>query len=254
MTLDPDTLAFWLLACLASWIQSLTGFALGLLLMGGAGIMGLMPLPQAAMITSILVVVNGTLVLRHGWRDIDLPALRLYMAGTAPTLILGYALLTHLAGSAFWLLQFLLGVVIALASLQLAIRPAAQDHRSPASSFVAFGAAGGLMGGLFATAGPPIIFHIYRQPLSQAAIRNTLVAVFGLNQILRLGIVVSTHGIPYPTLLAAAGAIPAVALGSVAARRWPPPLSPLRLRQLAVGLLFLSGMALILPALGRLLP
>ena len=250
--LTTATLAFWLIACLAAWMQTLTGFALGLILMGGVGLLGLMPLPEAAVVTSILVVTNGAIVLWRGWREVDGAALRLYLAGTLPTLIIGYALLHYLAGTALWLLQLLLGLVIVGSSIQLGLRPRPQEHRSPPASFIAFGAAGGIMGGLFSTAGPPIIYHIYRQPIAQTAIRSTLVAIFVLNQTFRLGLVVATDGIALPTLAAAAGAIPAVALGTLAARRWPPPLTPARMRQLAVGLLFCSGAALVGPALTRL--
>lgn len=250
--LATATLTFWFIACLAAWMQTLTGFALGLILMGGVGLLGLMPLPQAAVVTSILVVANGVLVLRRGWREVDGTALRLFLTGSLPTLILGYALLHYLAGTALWLLQLLLGLVIVASSIQLGFRPKPQTERSSPASFIAFGAAGGIMGGLFSTAGPPIIYHIYRQPIAQTAIRSTLVAIFVLNQTFRLGIVVATDGISLPTLTAAAGAIPAVALGTFAARRWPPPLSPARMRQLAVGLLFCSGAALVGPALSRL--
>ena len=87
--LTTATLAFWLIACLAAWMQTLTGFALGLILMGGVGLLGLMPLPEAAVVTSILVVTNGAIVLWRGWREVDVAALRLYLAGTLPTLIIG---------------------------------------------------------------------------------------------------------------------------------------------------------------------
>ena len=63
MTFEPGILIFWAIAALAAWVQTLTGFALGLILMGATGALGLMPVPQAAAITSLLVLVNAMLVL-----------------------------------------------------------------------------------------------------------------------------------------------------------------------------------------------
>lgn len=51
------------------------------------------------------------------------------------------------------------------------------------------------MGGLFSTAGPPLVYHLYRQPLPVAVIRETLVAVFGINAVLRLALVAGSGNI-----------------------------------------------------------
>ncbi|MFT4150720.1 MAG: TSUP family transporter, partial [Paracoccaceae bacterium] len=203
---DPQTLALWALAFAAAWTQTLTGFALGLILMGGCGLFGLLPLPEAALVTSVLVLVNGSIVLRQGWRQVDRQVLALTLAGTAPMLAIGFALLGWLAGQALWLLQLLLGLLIAGSALQLAARPQVRAQRSPAASFVAAGAAGGLLGGLFATAGPPIIWHLYRQPMTLGTLRVTLVAVFAINQALRLAIAAAATGIGGQVALVAAGA------------------------------------------------
>jgi len=89
-----------------------------------------------------------------------------------------------------------LGLVIIGSSLQLAVSPAPLPERSSPQSFAFFGAVAGLMGGLFSTAGPPLVYHLYRQPLPLARIRETLVAVFALNAALRLGIVAASAGLP----------------------------------------------------------
>lgn len=244
MTLDAPTIGFWILAALAAWMQTLVGFALGLILMGGAGLLGLMPLPQAAMVTSILVVLNGTMMLWRGWREVDRAALSYTLIGSVPTLALGFALLNWLAGQAIGALQLMLGLVIAGAALQLVMRPHPLAQRSPPAVFVSTGAVGGILGGLFATAGPPIIWNLYRQPITLASIRVTLVAVFMANQVLRLGMALATTGIGLPVWVAAAGTVPSVMLGTYVARRWPPPFGPQAMRRLAFGLLMLSGVSL----------
>jgi hypothetical protein len=118
---------------------------------------------------------------------------------------------------------------------------------------VIVGALSGLMGGMFSTAGPPLVYHFYRQPLPIQVIRETLVAVFGLNAILRLLLVVLAGNIPsaayWPCLLA----IPVVIAATALARKFPPPLSPLMFRRAVFCLLFLSGASLALPALTHLI-
>lgn len=211
-----------------------------------------MPVPQAAAITSLLVLVNAVIVLSRGWRDVDRPALKLILLGAFPSLIAGFFLLHWLAGAALGLLQLLLGVVIAGSAAQLAARPRLHETRSPPFTFFLSGLIGGLMGGLFATTGPPVIWHLYRQPMPLAAVRVTLVSTFFLTQILRTGLVVSSGGITKALLISAAGAAPAVILGTWVARRFPPPVQSATIRKAALALLFLSGISLIISAIGKL--
>lgn len=241
MSFDPGILIFWAIAALAAWVQTLTGFA-----------RGPMPVPQAAAITSLLVLVNAVLVLSRGWRDIDRPALRLILMGAFPVLIFGFFLLNWLPGSVLGLLQLLLGVVIAGSAAQLAARPHLRQTRSAPVTFFLAGLLGGTMGGLFATNGPPVIWHFYRPPMALAAVRVTLMATFFLTQILRTALGVASSGITQALLISAAGAAPAVVLDTWLARRHPPPAQPATIRKAALGLLFLSGISLIISAMAKL--
>lgn len=251
--LDPALIPLWGVVLLAAWLQTLTGFAFGLILMGGVGLFDLIPLPEAAILSGILSIVNGSLVIGREWRHVDRPALGLFMVGSLPGLALGYALLLWLVGAAVTVLQLILGLLILAAALQMMRRPVAGTRRSAGPAFVASGFLGGMMGGMFSTAGPPVIWQMYRQPATQATIRATLLSVFVLNGLVRLALVLGTTGIGAQTLLATAGAVPLVVLGTHVAHRHPPPLSPAAMRRLAFGLLFLSGLALSLPALSHLM-
>ena len=253
MVPDLNLVIFWVIAALAAWVQTLTGFALGLILMGATGLLGLMPLPQAAAVTSVLVIINGAQVLWHGWRDLDRRVLGLLLIGAMPALAAGYWLLGWMAGQALEALRLTLGAVVAVAAVQLSLRPRQRATLSDAPSFVIAGAAGGVMGGMFATSGPPVIWQLYRQPLPLAAVRVTLVGLFFVTQIFRLGLVAATTGISAPILMSAAGAAPAVMLGTWAARRYPPPVAALTIRRVALALLFLSGAAMAATSLPQLL-
>ena len=239
---------FLVLAGVAAYVQTLTGFAFGLLMMGGVGVSGLMSLPDAAAIVGVLTLTNAGQMMLKGWREVARRELALIMAADVPLLFAGYALLEWLADTRLDLLRLVLGVVIVAASLQLARRPEPLERLSAPGSFLVFGGIAGLMGGLFSTGGPPLIYHLYRQPLPLAQVRETLVTVFALNQVVRLSLVGASGNFPTGSTLWGLAAIPVVMAATYAARRWPPPLPPALMRRIVFMLLLASGVALGAPA------
>ena len=243
---------FLLLAGAAAYAQTLTGFAFGLITMGGIGLTGLLSLPDAAMIVSVLTLVNAGQMLLRGWRDVAWREFRLVMATSVPMLFAGYALLDWLAGTRADALRLILGLVIVGSSLQLARRPEPLARPSGSPSFLFFGGVAGVMGGMFSTAGPPLVYHFYRQPLPLATVRETLVTVFALNAVFRIGLVAAAGDLPPASTLLGLLAIPVVMGATYAARRWPPPIRPAAMRRIVFALLFLSGVSLAAPAVLRL--
>jgi hypothetical protein len=249
VSVDPAALlGFAALVAVGAYAQTMTGFAFGLIAMGGVALTDLMPLPDAAVVVGLLTLLNAALMLRTGWAHVARRELALILCGSVPTLGLGYAALGWLAESRIEALKLTLGLLIVAASLQLVLRPGARAARSGDASFVGMGAASGVMAGLFSTGGPPLIYHLHRQPFPPAAIRETLVAAFGVAAVLRLGLVAGAGDMPgaaLPLLLAGA---PAVFAATAAARRWPPPLTPAARRLAVFVLLALSGLSLAAPA------
>jgi len=242
-----------LLVALASYIQTLTGFALGLIFMGGIGLTGVLPLADGAILVSIFGLVNAAQMLPQGWRLIAWREFFLVLFPGFLFLFFGYWLLDLMLDTSLEGLKLLLGLLIITSSLQLLHRPTYLKKRSQAGSFVFFGALAGIMGGLFSTAGPPLVYHFYRQPLSAAVIRETLVLIFALIGLLRLYLVVIGGDMPLGSSLWGLVCIPAVMLFTALARRFPPPLDPENMRRLAFILLFASGLSLGLPAFFHLL-
>lgn len=238
---------FAVLAFVAAYVQTLTGFAFGLLLMGTVAVSGLLPLPEAAIVISLLTLANASIVLARGWRDIAVKPFLLSLSGAIPMIVLGYFLLELLASSSLSILRILLGSAIILSSLQLVRRPSSLAGQSHGAAFIVFGAIGGIMGGLFSTAGPPLVFQFYRQPLPHRVIRETLVAIFSLNSLFRLGLVAANGDWRHHALLWALAGLPAVLVSTYLARRWPPVVSARNMRFLVFLLLLFSGGALILP-------
>jgi uncharacterized membrane protein YfcA len=245
-------IGFLALTGIAAYTQTLTGFAFGLITMGGVGLTGLLSLPDAALLVSMLTFVNATQMLAKGWRDVAWREFRLVMLTSIPTIFVGYCLLGWLAGTRADLLRLILGLVIVVSSLQLARRPEPLPKKSGDGSFLFFGSVAGLMGGLFSTAGPPLVYHLYRQPMSQVTVRETLVTVFALNAVFRTGLVTVSGDLPSWSVLSGLLAVPAVMGATHAARRWPP-LSPATMRRIVFALLFLSGISLGAPAVIHLL-
>ncbi|RYE52252.1 MAG: sulfite exporter TauE/SafE family protein, partial [Hyphomicrobiales bacterium] len=75
---------FILLSFAAAYVQTLTGFAFGLLLMGAIALTGLIPLPDAAVIIGFLTLANAVVVLVKGWRAIALMPFLLSLLGAIP--------------------------------------------------------------------------------------------------------------------------------------------------------------------------
>jgi uncharacterized membrane protein YfcA len=247
-----ELIGFLVLTGAAAYAQTLTGFAFGLITMGGVGLTGLLSLPDAAMVVSVLTLVNATQMLLKGWRDVAWREFGFVMAASIPLLFIGYRLLEWLAGTRADLLRLILGLVIIVSSLQLERKPEPLAKQSSDGSFFFFGGIAGLMGGMFSTAGPPLVYHFYRQPMALVTVRETLVTVFALNAVFRIGLVVLSGNLPSGSTLTGLLAIPGVMGATYAARRWQPPVSPVTMRRMVFVLLFLSGVSLGAPAAMRL--
>ncbi|CAH1656302.1 putative membrane transporter protein [Hyphomicrobiales bacterium] len=246
-------IGFLLLAGVAAYAQTLTGFAFGLITMGGVGLTGLLSLPDAAMLVSVLTLVNATQMLLKGWRDVDWRKFGLVMLSSLPFLFIGFQLLGWLADSRADWLRLALGCTIIISSLQLARKPQPLTRPSGPLSYLFFGSIAGLMGGMFSTSGPPVVYHLYRQPLPHIVVRETLVTIFAVNAVFRTGLVAATGQIPSPSTLSGLLAVPVVMAATHLARRYPPRLTQRALRQIVFVLLFLSGVSLGAPAVVRLL-
>src|SRR5215207_7070673 len=248
-----ELIGFLVLTGTAAYAQTLTGFAFGLVTMGGVGLTGLLSLADAAMIVSVLSLVNAAQMLLKGWRDVAWREFWIVMASSVPLLFVGYWLLERLAGTRADLLRLILGLVIIVSSLQLARKPQPLAKQSRGGSFLFFGSIAGVMGGMFSTAGPPLVYHFYRQPMPLVKVRETLVTVFAMNALVRIGLVTASGTLPSGSTWSGLFAVPIVMGATHAARRWPPPFSPATMRRIVFVLLFLSGVSLGAPAIIHLL-
>ncbi len=244
-----DTILLLGIVAFASYAQTVTGFAFGLIVMAGVVLLDLVPVATVAILISLLTLVNaGTALFRNAdavhWRLVLLCA-----ASGWAMLSVGVWLLGYLSGERVMLLRLLLGGAIVISSVMLVLRPSRRERPSHPVVFLLYAAVSGLMGGLFSTAGPPLVYHFHRQPLDHRVIRDTLLSIFAMNSAVRLCIVGVQGAIGAEVLLMAAKAAPVVLLFTWLARRYPPRLSVTARQRIAFVLLFAAGISLMGPAL-----
>lgn len=239
-------LIFLGLVALGSYVQTVSGFAIALVVTGGVTALGLAPLAFTANVVSFVAVANILVAVHSRHSHIDRPTM---LYGTLGVLLLsgvGLWLLAHLSATAVHLLETLLGVVILASGALLMIHPHPLKQVSGRTAHLLAGALGGLLSGMFGAGGPPLVVHLYRQPLPFPVIRTTLLAILGMMPLIRLTIEGAAGHITADILTLSAMSVPVTIIATLAGRRFPPPVSDTTMRRLAFGLLCIIGLSLIL--------
>lgn len=239
---------FLLLVAFASFIQSVTGFALGLVLMGVSAALGLADIVFTAAVVSFIALVNSATALPNQWRGIDRSALALLACGFMPLTFVGLWLLDVMSASSVEVLRLILGVVVALAGGLLLVQPGQLSQRSGPLAFIASGSLAGVIGGMFGAGGAALAYLMYRQPDTVTVIRATLLACFVLTSLTRI-ILMSFAGhvdldVMWTTLLS----LPVVIGITMITTRFTPAISDLMVRRAAFLLLIVTGLGLVIPS------
>lgn len=238
---------FIAIAALGSFVQALSGFALGLIVLGCVTLLDLAPISFTAAVISMISLANGGWVLARHPRSIQWRSVAWTLLGLVPAVGLGLALLARLDSDMPDLLQRLLGLVILVAGVLLMLRPHPHSQPSGRLSTLLSGIAGGVLGGLFSTAGPPVVFHLYRQPWTLSAIRSTLLTIFVLSTLVRISWQSARGELHWPMIEMALYCSLPVLLAAQWGARIAPRVPPLHMRRLAFTLLALTGVGLLLP-------
>lgn len=240
--METATLIPYLLAVAAgSYVQAVAGFAMGMIILAVMVGGGLVDVPTITAVVSLLALVNILLALRGHGHHLARPVFGWTVAGLVPAVAVGVWLLEHLDARAQWVVELLLGAFIVLGSLAMTVRPRPRERLSPPWACFAAGFSGGLLGGLFAASGPVMGWFNYRQPLSIAEIRTTLLATFALSTTFRTISVGYAGGLTAPVWRLFLIGLPLVLLGTWAGRRLPPPVSDAALKRMAFALLMAMG-------------
>lgn len=234
-----------------TYIQTATGFGFGLIVMGIGGAFGLLPIADLAFIASTLSLVNGLSGLYGGvWRHAMFRQMLAFLVVALPMVALGLYWLDQLGQHALDVLQGLLGCVMILVCISSLLRPEPLANPSPTWHFGVSGAFAGVLSGLFSTAGPPISYLMYRQPVELLVIRSTLLSVFLILASFRTGTAMIGGMVTDSMWTVSFIGAPIVLLGTYLSRRYLLSLLPAQaVKRLAMIMLSLSGLILLIKAL-----
>jgi len=248
-----DHLLFLLFVALATYAQTMTGFAFGLILLGLSGLFQLAPLPVVSNVVSILTLINAVVTIGRTRPQVDWSLLRPALFSSLAGVFVGVMALEWVQGDFAAVLRWLLGVTILICAFML-VR-SAQPRRTVSSrgSFVFFGALAGVLGGLFSSGGPPIVYHLYRQPMPLATIRNSLLIFFTFTAGSRLTLVTWQGAIDAATVWLSLGALPVVIILTWVVRRYANMDAVRLVKRLVFVLLLAAGLGLIIPSTRQLL-
>lgn len=230
---------------LAVYAQNLTGFALGLVLLGLVGLSNLIPLVDAANAVTILTMTNACLFL-YKRRPVKLqPAMKPAVIASTVGSFLGMGVLTFLAANATSVLRILLGMCVIGCALLLWRSAKPYETASGVGTFTCVGAVSGLLGGMFATPGPPLVYAVYRQPWPMTTIQESLIFSFGVGAALRLTVMTATGQVSRQAVQLALEALPVLFLITVYAANRRPPVSKETLQRIVCILLICAGIGIL---------
>ena len=138
--LEIDTLMFLALVAIGAAMQTITGFAMGLIVMAGVTIFGIADIAFSAAVVSFISLLNAVIALRSGYRHINWRFVLWISAGLLPSIVIGLLLLNFMSEFYYETLQMLLGVVVIFAGCVLMVSPNPYKNQSSSAGFAFFGA------------------------------------------------------------------------------------------------------------------
>jgi uncharacterized membrane protein YfcA len=235
---------------LGALVQSITGFAMGLIIMGGVTALGVAEIAFSAAVVSLISMVNAAVALRHTYKFVDIHIWTAMIAGLIPLTIAGVLLLELFSARFYEIIQVMLGVVIIGAGTSLMIQPRPFEGVSSRPAVAAVGGLGGVIGGLYGAGGAPLAWFMYRQPLELNVIRATLLATFLVSTSGRAVVVGFAGHLTKDVLLTALLAVPMVILVTLAGARLAPHVPDKLIRRFVFILLILLGATLMFRRIG----
>jgi uncharacterized membrane protein YfcA len=246
-------LQFLAIVAFSAYFQTVTGFGLGMIVMGAMSGLGLMPIATIAAINSLLSLVNSAVALPGAMRSIEWRLVGAVLCGMFPGLVAGVLLLDYLGNASSQLLKFLLGLTIIYGGVSVALQPSYAPRKAKRSVFFVTGIFSGALAGLFGMAGPPLVYQFYRQPLSLPEIRYSLIFLFAASAGIRT-VLVAGHGqLTFQIVLLTLMALPVGVLATYIAKRYPPRLNHSAMRRLAAAALVIIGLSLMWPLIRQLM-
>ena len=240
-------LPFMAIIAVATYVQSVAGFALGMIVMGTVTTFNLVPIAFTSVVISFVTLINSIFILKGSIQQLNRRLILLTVAGMLPGLIIGLTLLEFLSSEYNQMLQNILGIAIIGAGISMIVKSPHKDRQQSCEGmFFGAGIASGILTGLFSMGGPPLVYIFYRQPFTLNLIRLYLLSIFFVSSICRITMVGIQGGLTSDMLLFALICIPVVLGVSWIARRYPPPISLDTMRKIAFCMLMVIGVSLLI--------
>lgn len=241
--------AFIFIALLAAFCQNLTGFAFGLILVGLTGALQIISIADAANIACILSIANNIVYLSKSPRISTGPLLKPMLISSMIGLVIGFISLSWFTDNGINTLRLILGVCIFASAIALYLIKTNTHKKTTQSSTLTAGFLTGLLGGMFATPGPPLVYHLYSQPLDKDLVRQYLFIIFGVTSAARLVIALITGELTMNAIILSAIAFPAITVATIMQLKYPLNLSRRMAQLLVTALLLATGLGLIYSSL-----
>jgi len=233
--------AFLVVALLGAFVQTVTGFALGMILIALAAGLELVSIPVLTATASLLSLANVCMALRGQTNNIHWGFWGFITLGQVPAIGLGLWLMLYLNNSAVVILQLLLGLFVLLGSISMMGRNVEIESPSKKPVRLIAGVAGGLCGGMFSASGPVMGWFFYRQPLAIEVIRPTLLACFGVTTSVRTLMLAVKGELNQEIAMLTLASLPMIVLGTWLGKKYAARIAPELLRRGAFGLLTVMG-------------
>jgi len=215
--------------------------------------MSLAPLPEVSNVVNMLTLVNALVALHGSRADLNWSLIRTPLVASLIGVAVGVFALEWISGNTVLLLRGLLGLTILACAVLLIARTKPLAQVSSRGSFISFGLVSGVLGGLFSSAGPPMVYHLYRQPYPLAVIRNSLLVLFAANSAVRLVLVAGSGSFSLSAFWLGLEALPVVVLLTWAVRRYASAGSMKMVKRMVFVLLLIAGFGLLIPVTRALL-
>jgi len=243
---EIDIPLFLSLVALGAIVQTVTGFAMGLIIIAGVTALGVAEIGFSAAVISFISLANIAVALRRSHRLIDFEYLKWISAGLIPMLVVGFVLLDYMSDHYYGYLRIILGAVIIGAGGMLMVTPAPYREKSSMPAIGFCGVLGGIIAGLYSAGGAPLAYFMYRQPIELTVIRATLLSVFAVSTLWRTIVAGAAGHLTGDVLVMAAIAIPVVVLVTMVTDRYVHLLPDRLVKRLVFVLLIGVGSFLIL--------
>lgn len=244
--MSPFVFVFIFGVAVGSYLQTMTGFALGIVVTGVMALSGITSINNTADALSIITIFNALVVLPKLWRYIDWSSLTRLICSLLIGVVLGVLLLDFLTGFYSSLLRVLAGFFVLLGGVSLVFDPQKSQKEPGSFSTFLFGLASGVMSGLFSLPGPPIVYYYYKKNIFLKTVRANLITIFSILAAFRLLFVYFNTGVSYQSLQASAYGIPVVIFFSWVGIRFPLSLSDRSIKKIVCFMLIFVGLMTII--------